>query len=724
MRLKTENQKQETLGSYSHPAATDSRQEYKAQECTYLSEVREAIKGLSKSQYIEQGKEGRQQFAVGQVLRGEGRAVYSIKDKGALILELNQAFGLGNDKHFSQNLLVNLKSFQAEMVRNNPDWKKVEKDLNQKAKTLVDGLVGPLTIRALVSEGLLVVEPDGRLAAAAGKNNRSEYVEKAIEKDTTPKKDEHPQKEKSIISNPQVAKLQVDLMKTLEIVAETNCNAASLRAKTESELENFEECRTEVRLPSGDGSPFKYLTMFSEFNLIESNLKYAVDNLIELKSDLERGVATEAILHGEYTKLERLLLKESQANDSGRQRKLCKFISSKIATLCQEGRRYSQDIKDYSEQFDRSVSFYTEDLKKVKELPKKEASVRAKIAAGDLNEAESYVKTIMPADFDKDSSPYWRSISIETFAKSFNHGSSKSLELYQEAIAPSRETEGRRRPLGFGMLFSGNYEAFVSNLETESGNVTNNLTDEQRLDIRKYLSALSICKDMGIENPFRFSATTLIEIVKERRSPQLEKPLLVITAARSDHNGALYNLDNVAERFLQQGYRIQYHECSVDTDFVKSLELATLGGGKARAVCISGHGNQTSISLSNPDPRFHGITDLNRSIDLQDMKKLAPAAQYIEDQACIIVNSCSTGQGGKLNSGQINNIANFLRAIVPQAAEGFILAPVAPSNITEIDFNSSKRVQDVETKNRKDERVPNYQANNSQRQHSDPSGVA
>lgn len=736
MRLKAENQRLESIKSYSSPLASDSRREHGVQESSYLNEAREAKRALSGSQHVDQGRDGRQQFSLGQILRGEGRAVYSIRDKGALISELNQAFDLGKNRSFSSELLTSLKSFQAEMVKNNPRWNQLEQELNRKGKTLVDGLIGPLTIRALVSEGLLVTQSDGKLRAGARKITKIENLEKAENKEPPPKKEEPPKEfkprieqqvkpkeekpevekpsEKVISPNPEVAKLQERLKKSLDTLAQIKLEAADIRSKTGTELEALTKCQKEIRQPSQDGSPIKYLTLSSEFDGIDKKLGVAIRDLSLLKLALKTDSHVENQLSSEFSKLEKLLVDQSQHSDSRQQRQLCKTIGNKIESLNKELKNYSAELMSFSKDLDSTLSDQTANLAEIKNLPAKEATIRAKLAAGDLSVAEPYVKQVMPTDFDKNSSSYWRKVSMENFSKTFNHSPEKSLDLYLDAIQPTWNTEGNRRPIGFGMLFSGNYDAFVSNLESESKNKSNSLSGPQRLQMENYVSALHSCKTLGIENPFRFNATNLIEIVQERQNPQVDKPLLVLTAAKSDHNGAFYNLDNIAKRFIQQGYRIQYHECSIDTDIVKSLELATRSGGKARAVCISGHGNQTSISLSNPDPRFHEINDLDRSIDLLDKNKLAAAANYIEDQAAIIVNSCSTGQGGKLNSGYINNIADLLRAIVPQAAEGFILAPIGPANITEIDF-SDRRVKDVETKNRQDEVVPNYQARNSEK---------
>ncbi|MDD4982248.1 MAG: hypothetical protein PHS12_05805, partial [Candidatus Omnitrophica bacterium] len=158
-----------------------------------------------------------------------------------------------------------------------------------------------------------------------------------------------------------------------------------------------------------------------------------------------------------------------------------------------------------------------------------------------------------------------------------------------------------------------------------------------------------------------------LEVKKQDLAPAANKLAVVLYPSKSsDHNGALADLLDLVEELQGRGYEVRYTRVHTVVDLASGL-LRYTQDRPADLVIIGGHGNPSSILLSPEGGLGYGVLGIN------DVNELAALNFVLAQQGVILLNSCSTGNGGV--SG--NNIANAFANAFPQASR--ILAPYSPA---------------------------------------------
>ncbi len=245
-------------------------------------------------------------------------------------------------------------------------------------------------------------------------------------------------------------------------------------------------------------------------------------------------------------------------------------------------------------------------------------------------------------------------------------------------------------------------ERFAANLEAAKVNAKDK--NEQKL-IGDYCVALRECQALNIEHPFRFSAQSLIEIVKNRSHQEVDtRPLAMVVLTKSDENNAFYSISRSVDKLTERGFRVVMHE--VDSDkaekpgdppgFVDVLRrecgLEDPRHGKPAALLlVGGHGTYDQISLGDGDPASHKVDPGKAVLDLNDraLLKNENISAALAEKGQIILISCSTGNGLE----KVPNMANLFREVFPQALPRGIVAPTQPVRIESIKFKKGAPVE-------------------------------
>ncbi len=141
-------------------------------------------------------------------------------------------------------------------------------------------------------------------------------------------------------------------------------------------------------------------------------------------------------------------------------------------------------------------------------------------------------------------------------------------------------------------------------------------------------------------------------------SMQAKRPRALVLTASADHSGLLtpscYNVGRVQSLLeLEKSYDVEYRKVSSLTDFCKAIDQSAKKVDPIECLVISAHGNERGISLSETE-------SLQMGDDLSCLRNLSP-------QATVVIDSCSTGRGGK---GEWN-FANAVSYHVPESARVF-----------------------------------------------------
>ena len=138
------------------------------------------------------------------------------------------------------------------------------------------------------------------------------------------------------------------------------------------------------------------------------------------------------------------------------------------------------------------------------------------------------------------------------------------------------------------------------------------------------------------------------------------RPLAVVIYPTADHN-VVFRTNDISK--MTKGYFVRYYEVNDESEAIAALKDATKRR-KASLVVIGGHGTKTELSFGAPDPAKNPIINERFYLDTGDRKDLAGIGSRIENDASIILHSCSNGKGGKAAA----NLANFMAGIVPHAS--------------------------------------------------------
>lgn len=205
----------------------------------------------------------------------------------------------------------------------------------------------------------------------------------------------------------------------------------------------------------------------------------------------------------------------------------------------------------------------------------------------------------------------------------------------------------------------------------------------------QYRQIVAGLKDQGLEFPQRFAALNLVEInqiIASRQNFQPDaRPLALIVFPKADWNRAFEY--NHIQQLMRQGYQVVYCEAKKDLDLYQAIEEF---GQKQKIslLMIGGHGSREDVAFGGPDPARNQKENEVYYLDLSDRDELAPLAAYLENDAVIVLNSCSTGEGGP----EEPNVANLLAGVFPGRT---VYAPQIPSHIANFQFDSQHRVNQI-----------------------------
>jgi hypothetical protein len=184
---------------------------------------------------------------------------------------------------------------------------------------------------------------------------------------------------------------------------------------------------------------------------------------------------------------------------------------------------------------------------------------------------------------------------------------------------------------------------------------------------------------LDIEYPDRFAGGAMLQaVVRNRRALARDerlsgRPLVVVFYPKSDWNGALYfpRLDGLVE-----AHDPVYFEAEVDHELPESLASAA----RAKPIdllILGGHGNATSLSLGDGDPRDTSNGGYEeRSLDLSDRAEIPPSATaaHLAAESQVLAISCSNASG----RGRVPNMAQWYAELFPRST---IFTSVFPTNL-------------------------------------------
>lgn len=191
------------------------------------------------------------------------------------------------------------------------------------------------------------------------------------------------------------------------------------------------------------------------------------------------------------------------------------------------------------------------------------------------------------------------------------------------------------------------YREYVSNYEKYPGKrtfqeITNAFVQEhtpkpilRELKKRYHLSSLG-----------RYSPPLLEELVQNSDPDHnREKPVAIVLIARDDWNG-LFHLDTDIYEHISRAYKLFINE--VASPYAACNTIRTCGayhgltpsGNPSKPIellLLCGHGNRNYLTLADFPKK--------KTLNIQHGKQLRAVASFVS--GTIILNSCSTGQGGK-----------------------------------------------------------------------------
>lgn len=190
--------------------------------------------------------------------------------------------------------------------------------------------------------------------------------------------------------------------------------------------------------------------------------------------------------------------------------------------------------------------------------------------------------------------------------------------------------------------------------------------------------------DAGIQCFYRFPSLQLLrETLDNRTRANDPRPLALVVAGVSDHNGAFLSMRS-AMSTLSQTHRVVYVEAIDDTEIAAAI--ARYGSQRRIAtLVVAGHGTQNSLQLSALPASAE--RDL---LDVGDAPRFAPLGPFFEDDAFVSLEACSTGseEGGR------ESLADMLHRIWPHTR---IAAPRVPSRDAGIRLREDGRVHNAPT---------------------------
>jgi len=234
----------------------------------------------------------------------------------------------------------------------------------------------------------------------------------------------------------------------------------------------------------------------------------------------------------------------------------------------------------------------------------------------------------------------------------------------------------------------------------------------------------AVLRRENIDFPERFtSLKTLLQVLhnRQRSDPFLETVLVIAT--KSDWNGGFKSMPIFSALSDSKEIQLQYYEATSNIDIAETMREVTQDfNTPVHTLVLAGHGTQEQIEFGNYHADVKPKKSLglfgntfgtsssqavvekrdmfpksSNSLSLEDFKKqpLAVAFKYgVRSQ--VLLDSCSTGQGGE----GAKNMANTIAAFLPRGAR--VIAPQRPSNIESIYFDPNTAELNVTFLNNKD----------------------
>lgn len=191
-------------------------------------------------------------------------------------------------------------------------------------------------------------------------------------------------------------------------------------------------------------------------------------------------------------------------------------------------------------------------------------------------------------------------------------------------------------------------------------------------------STKKLNEDFGIHDFARYPIEVLL--AQYRQDTYKGLPYGAVIFPRTDWNGAFYNENLLKDLYLQMGGRslLRIAECSSKFEVGKQLAQMRKRYGKASFLILGGHGDTRSITF---DEKGDGGNLHLMDIVGEFRGKFAKRAdRYLQDDASVVLMSCSTGS----DYGIAMNASDALPNLT-------ISAPNVPTAVTKIEFAMDKK---------------------------------
>lgn len=198
--------------------------------------------------------------------------------------------------------------------------------------------------------------------------------------------------------------------------------------------------------------------------------------------------------------------------------------------------------------------------------------------------------------------------------------------------------------------------------------------------------------NISVSNFFFLNTHQMEEIIANRKNFQTDaRPLALVVFPPHRSDPFICFGRNQIKTLMEQGYHVVYIEAGKDTNFYDVLKEF---GQKQKIslLVIAGHGEPTKINLGAEEtsrknrPPFEETHYLDFS-DKEEMLKLN-LDQYLKEEAVIILESCSTGEGKEKGA----NMANFIKDVFPGKT---IYAPEKPAGPASYEFDNKGKIVGV-----------------------------
>jgi hypothetical protein len=206
-------------------------------------------------------------------------------------------------------------------------------------------------------------------------------------------------------------------------------------------------------------------------------------------------------------------------------------------------------------------------------------------------------------------------------------------------------------------------------------------------------SEIELAVKHGITIPFRWNSENLAEILRNRSATTFDgRPIATLVYARSDHNGAFAQHNNLVRSLIDSDYCVMYFEASTDLEVLQAMRQAIARPSESRTqpgalLILAAHSSRTEMNFGRTDHPSAKVecNDLDLFVQNKAADTLRPYTQAV-------LIACSAGEGRDTKE----NIANMFRAIFPTMKERGIWTSEVPDNVRGLTFDpASLELSDV-----------------------------